>query len=101
MPKCETARCLGHAAERTEEVTCDRCGQRKWILLPDAVPTPTSFTCQRCLAVLAGSNAVDPVAAAPSPAQTAAREALGKRSQRPDQGSSIGQEAPESPSGTI
>ena len=42
----------------TFQVTCTRCRQTRWVYMAEA---PTKFVCQRCQAVLAGRNAVDPL----------------------------------------
>jgi hypothetical protein len=59
--KCSKT-CLGHAGERTAEVTCVRCQGTRWILVrPAAAPDP-EYTCIRCRAVLTGSARVqDPL----------------------------------------
>jgi hypothetical protein len=62
--KCSQGRCLGHAQERTEEVLCTRCSKPRWVLVAGEAPTPTDYTCQRCRAVMAGKNAVDPLVVA-------------------------------------
>lgn len=60
--------------EVTAAVTCTRCQGARW---PTPQPNPATFLCHRCLAVLAGRNAADPLKRPPSgpptPAQTAAR----------------------------
>ncbi len=57
--------------ERTEEVRCARCRHPRWILLRGDAPVPDAYTCQRCRAVLAARNAVDPL----QPPATEARRA--------------------------
>lgn len=56
---CYVPRCLGHADERTAEVSCIRCQGQRWVLVtPQSAPDPTDYFCQRCRAVLAGKNAI-------------------------------------------
>lgn len=54
------------------EATCHRCKETRWPDPGHAEP----YMCQRCRAVLAGKNAVDPLG---SPAQQAARREAGLR----------------------
>jgi hypothetical protein len=73
MTKCSVPNCLGHADQKTVEVACVRCHDRKWVPdpifpltlggRPDGPPIPLElpYTCVRCRAVLAGRNAVDPL----------------------------------------
>jgi hypothetical protein len=72
-PVLRASSCLGHAEERTEEITCARCGGVRWLLLPNAEPVSAAYTCRRCRAGLAGANVIDPGAESASPAQRAAR----------------------------
>jgi hypothetical protein len=62
-PRCHVSNCLGHADERTAEVTCSRCqGQRGILVRPASAPDP-SYVCARCTRVLAGYvNVKDPLA---------------------------------------
>jgi hypothetical protein len=93
MPKCPAPRCLGHADERSAAVVCSRCAGRRWVLVrPRSAPDPDPFTCQRCTAVLAERDALDPLAAAASPAQQAARALAGERLRKAH---SSGRRAPE------
>ena len=90
-PGCRRPGCLGHAPQITVEVVCVRCHGTKWVpdpLIPltadgrvagPAIPLALPYTCHRCRAVLAGRNAVDLLAEAPTPAQVAARAAAGAR----------------------
>jgi hypothetical protein len=64
MRKCHIPSCLGHAEERTEQVTCTRCGGQRWTLVPNGQPVLEEYTCTRCRAVLAGRNAADPMVSA-------------------------------------
>lgn len=62
LEKCHIPKCLGHADERTAAADCSRCGMRRWVLVtPARAPEPTDYSCQRCRAVLAGRNSVDPL----------------------------------------
>jgi DNA-directed RNA polymerase subunit RPC12/RpoP len=73
---CGVSNCLGHADERTAEVVCTRCRGRRWVLVkPASAPDPTDYTCRRCRAVLAGTNASDPLV-------TEAQRAAGRRLMR-------------------
>jgi DNA-directed RNA polymerase subunit RPC12/RpoP len=67
--KCSKS-CLGHADERTAEITCVRCTGQRWILVrPASAPDP-EYTCTRCRRVLTGDAHVrDPLASAESMAR--------------------------------
>jgi len=67
----------------SSEVTCIRCGERRW-------PTrPTEpYTCQRCREALAGGRAIDPL---PTDAQRAARAVAQARLPAPNP---LGKSAP-------
>ena len=58
--------------EAVPEAVCSRCTQMRWPDPGHAEP----YVCQRCRAVLAGKNAVDPLG---SPAQQEARKRAGLR----------------------
>jgi DNA-directed RNA polymerase subunit RPC12/RpoP len=60
MPRCHIPSCLGHADERPAEVACTRCQGRRWVLVSQASPDPTGYTCIRCRAALAGRSVIDP-----------------------------------------